>query len=69
MTDLEVYIELEHPDVILITESWLREDISNEEIKLHGYNLLRKDRTGAGGPAGASAGIWRYSARRIGQRT
>jgi hypothetical protein len=45
MQDLEVYVEMEHPDIILITETWLKEDISSNEFQLDNYELLRKDRS------------------------
>lgn len=32
------------PDIILITESWTREDVKSAEINLEGYSMLRKDR-------------------------
>jgi len=31
-------------DISGITESWAHEGISNAELKIQGYNLLRKDR-------------------------
>ena len=39
------------PDVILITESWTRDDVGDAEIALKGYNIIqkdRRDRTGGG---------------------
>ena len=47
VSDIEVYVETEHPDILLITESWLKEEISNNEIQINGYNILRRDRIGS----------------------
>ena len=32
------------PDVVMIVESWTREDVGNAEIMIDGYNVFRKDR-------------------------
>ena len=36
-------------DVLVITESWLNDTISNSEIDIPGYKIERKDRTGKTG--------------------
>ena len=49
--ELEAYVYEMSPDVILITESWTRDDVGDAEIALKGYNIIRKDRrdrTGGG---------------------
>ena len=38
--------ELRHFDVISITESWLDQRTSDEDLKLNGYKLFRRDRVG-----------------------
>lgn len=48
-------LELEHillaynPDIVVITETWLNENILNNEIVPPGYELIRKDRRTRGG--------------------
>ena len=37
------------PHIIGITESWANNDITNAELGLEGYVMLRKDRTGRRG--------------------
>ena len=32
------------PDVIMISESWAHDSISDVELNLNGFNLLRSDR-------------------------
>ena len=44
MSELELYILEEKPDIIGITESWAFSDLQNSELHLEGYILLRKDR-------------------------
>lgn len=36
-------------DVLCISETWLNEDISDQNISLNGYTFLRNDRVGARG--------------------
>ena len=38
--------ELRHFDVISITESWLNQRTSDDDLKLNGYKLFRRDRVG-----------------------
>ena len=44
MSELELYVYEEKPDIIGITESWTFEDLQNSELNIDGYILLRKDR-------------------------
>src|SRR5882757_292135 len=44
MSELELYVYEENPDIIGITESWAIEDLQNSELNIDGYVLLRKDR-------------------------
>ena len=41
---LHIFIHSNNTDVLCITESWLTHDIDDNEIKIEGYNLYRKDR-------------------------
>ena len=42
--ELELYVTKERPDIIGITETWAREEVSNSELELQGYAMFRKDR-------------------------
>ena len=42
--ELELYANEENIDVIGITETWLHEAISDSEMNLEGYTLIRQDR-------------------------
>src|SRR5882757_10527087 len=44
MSELELYVYEENPDIIGITNSWAFEDLQNSELNIDGYVLLRKDR-------------------------
>ena len=44
MPDLQLFISDFSPDILCITETWLHEDISNGNLALNGYNIIRKDR-------------------------
>lgn len=46
---LKVLVHGSNPDVLVITEKWLRRSISYPEILLAGYNLFRQDRSYKGG--------------------
>ena len=47
--ELELLVHDENPDLIAITETWLRADIEDNEISLGSYSLFRKDRLNARG--------------------
>ena len=38
-----------NPDVLAVSESWLRNATNNSEISIPNYNIFRKDRTEKGG--------------------
>lgn len=38
-----------HPHLLIITETWLRTDVSDDEITPQGYRIYRKDRSSRGG--------------------
>ena len=42
--ELLLSVDIQRPDVICITESWLCSDIQNSEIAIPGYQSLRLDR-------------------------
>jgi ribonucleases P/MRP protein subunit RPP40 len=42
--ELEAYVREENIDIIGITETWMNESISDSEMSIEGYTLLRKDR-------------------------
>jgi hypothetical protein len=42
--ELELYVEMEKPDIIGITESWARDDMGDSELALDGYVMFRRDR-------------------------
>ena len=44
MSELEEYVFEYYPDVIMISESWAHDSISDVELNLKGFNLLRSDR-------------------------
>ena len=37
------------PDIVCIVETWLRDSISDSELTINGYNLVRRDRNRHGG--------------------
>ena len=62
MNDLCVLINDNSPDLILITESWCNEGVSNSLLEIDGYNLeteLRLDRTDT--QAGIGGGLLVYT--------
>ena len=42
-------MESSNPDVLVITETWLRRSIPYPEVNLSGYKLFRQDRSSRGG--------------------
>ena len=38
-----------NPDVLAVSESWLRKATNNSEISIPSYNIFRQDRTAKGG--------------------
>ena len=41
---LKVWVHSSNPDVLVITETWLRKSVLNTDVNLSGYNLFRQDR-------------------------
>ena len=42
--ELQLLIEAEHPDVIGISETWLKDSILGNELIVNDYNIYRHDR-------------------------
>jgi exonuclease III len=42
--ELKVMIEEENVDIISITETWLNDNVTDDEVSINGYTLFRKDR-------------------------
>ena len=40
----KIRVNLDKPDVVGVTETWAHKDISNSELQLDGYNMIRYDR-------------------------
>ncbi|XP_031327432.1 uncharacterized protein LOC116158740 [Photinus pyralis] len=45
---LKSFLDVEKYDVMAISESWLKNDVSDEHITIPGYNLVRHDRVNRG---------------------
>ena len=44
MDELESYVCAHKPDLIMITESWAREDISDAELSIYDFVIFRNDK-------------------------
>ena len=42
--ELELCIDMEQPDILGITETWLDNRITDSELSFEGYTLIRRDR-------------------------
>ena len=49
MDQLKVWVHSSNPDVLVITEMWLRKSVLNTYVNLPGYNIFRQDRSSKGG--------------------
>ena len=49
MDQLKVWVHSSNPDVLAITETWLRKSVLNTDVNLSGYKLFRQDRSSKGG--------------------
>ena len=56
--DLELYVIRENFDVICITETWLNNNILDDEMSIEGYNLFRKDRDSTEKQRGGGVAIY-----------
>lgn len=46
---LKSWVHTANPDVLAVSESWLKKGFSNLEIQIPGYNVFRQDRSTKGG--------------------
>jgi hypothetical protein len=44
LVQLQSLLEVEQPDLIGLTETWLTSKVDNSELLVHGYDVYRKDR-------------------------
>jgi exonuclease III len=49
MDQLKVWVQSSNPDVLVITETWLRNSVLNTDVNFSGYNFFQKDRSSKGG--------------------
>ena len=49
MDELRVLVDTQQPHIVSIVETWLSSEISDNEIFLQGYQVLRLDRNRHGG--------------------
>ena len=47
--ELRAVVYSDHPDIVCVVETWLSEEISNDEIFIEGYACFRHDRNRQGG--------------------
>jgi hypothetical protein len=48
MDKLKVWVHSSNPDVLVITETWLRKSVLNTDVNISGYKLFWQDRWGSG---------------------
>lgn len=53
--ELKLLVEEENVDVVAITETWLNETITDEEMNISGFVLFRRDRND---PIKRRGGVW-----------
>ena len=41
--EVAVFIQIQNSDLLLITESWLHQDILDSEVNILGYQMIRRD--------------------------
>ena len=44
LTQLQLFIDINKPNIMILTETWFDDSHTNKEICIHGYNIIRKDR-------------------------
>ena len=47
--DLEATVQLNHSDIICLTETWLSDDVPSEAVSINDFSLFRNDRNRQGG--------------------
>ncbi len=45
LDQLKLWVESAKPDVVVITETWLKKSIDDSSISMVGYNIFRQDRS------------------------
>ena len=45
--EVRLWVSKHNPDLVLITETWLKESIGDNHVDLPGYNIKRRDRSSA----------------------
>ena len=60
MAELEIYVKNENPDIIGLTETWTNNKISDDELKLVGYDMFRKDRENQKNTGHGAGGVLLY---------
>ncbi len=43
--EVRLYVSKHNPDLVFITETWLKESIGDNHVDLPGYNIKRRDRS------------------------
>ena len=51
--DFKILVQQQDFDVIMVTETWLTDNILDNTVNIQGYRLIRKDRTSRGGGVAA----------------
>ena len=58
--EIRAFVSLHHFDFLFITETWLREDIGDNQIALENHNLIRRDRS-----PGSHGGVALYTKAKV----
>ena len=54
-------MDMYNPDVVIGTESWLKEDINNAEVFRADFTTFRRDRSARGGGGGGGLSVLKIS--------
>lgn len=49
LDELKAYMHTSNPDVLVISESWLKKSVTTTAVSIPGYNVFRQDRPSKGG--------------------
>jgi hypothetical protein len=49
ISDIRIMVSQSRPAVLSVSESWLDESVTNNEVKIEGYTIIRNDRQRTGG--------------------
>lgn len=52
VAELTAYVHTANPDILVISESWLKKSIFNSAVSIPGYNIFCQDRISKGGVGG-----------------